>query len=59
MSAKTPTTTGGRAVEQIINRSLMPKLAEECIARLSAQQPISQVTVTAASTPQGFELDIQ
>ncbi len=23
-------TTGGRAVEQIINRSLMPKLAEEC-----------------------------
>ncbi|WP_029789747.1 type VI secretion system ATPase TssH [Vibrio harveyi] len=59
VSKNTDPTTGGRAVEQIINRSLMPKLAEECIARLSAQQPISQVTVTAASTPQGFELDIQ
>ncbi|WP_104034996.1 type VI secretion system ATPase TssH [Vibrio jasicida] len=59
VSKNTDPTTGGRAVEQIINRSLMPKLAEECIACLSAQQPISQVTVTAASTPQGFELDIQ
>ncbi|HHP0448172.1 TPA: type VI secretion system ATPase TssH [Vibrio harveyi] len=59
VSKNTDPTTGGRAVEQIINRSLMPKLAEECIARLSEQQPISQVTVTAASTPQGFELDIQ
>ncbi|MGR5515127.1 type VI secretion system ATPase TssH [Vibrio harveyi] len=59
VSKNTDPTTGGRAVEQIINRSLMPKLAEECIAHLSAQQPISQVTVTAASTPQGFELDIQ
>ncbi|ELE7131806.1 type VI secretion system ATPase TssH [Vibrio harveyi] len=59
VSKNTDPTTGGRAVEQIINRSLMPKLAEECIARLSAQQPISQVTVTAASTPQGFDLDIQ
>ncbi|MFN1581765.1 type VI secretion system ATPase TssH [Vibrio rotiferianus] len=59
VSKNTDPTTGGRAVEQIINRSLMPKLAEECIARLSAQQPISQVTVTAASTQQGFELDIQ
>ncbi|MEF1262123.1 AAA family ATPase, partial [Vibrio harveyi] len=59
VSKNTDPTTGGRAVEQIINRSLMPKLAEECIARLSTQQPISQVTVTAASTPQGFELDIQ
>ncbi|WP_399424848.1 type VI secretion system ATPase TssH [Vibrio campbellii] len=59
VSKNTDPTTGGRAVEQIINRSLMPKLAEECIARLSAQQLISQVTVTAASTPKGFELDIQ
>ncbi|MEF1303858.1 AAA family ATPase, partial [Vibrio owensii] len=59
VSKNTDPTTGGRAVEQIINRSLMPKLAEECIARLSTQQPISQVTVIAASTTQGFELDIQ
>ncbi|HHC7354688.1 TPA: type VI secretion system ATPase TssH [Vibrio campbellii] len=59
VSKNTDPTTGGRAVEQIINRSLMPRLAEECISRLSTQQPISQVTVTAASTPQGFELNIQ
>ncbi|MGY3687240.1 type VI secretion system ATPase TssH [Vibrio coralliilyticus] len=52
-------TTGGRAVEQIINRSLMPKLAEECISRLSLQQPITQVSVTAANSEEGFELTIQ
>ncbi|WP_333005067.1 type VI secretion system ATPase TssH [Vibrio coralliilyticus] len=55
----TDPTTGGRAVEQIINRSLMPKLAEECISRLSLQQPITQVSVTAASSEEGFELTIQ
>ncbi|MFW7524223.1 type VI secretion system ATPase TssH [Vibrio ostreicida] len=55
----TDPTTGGRAVEQIINRSLMPKLAEECISRLSQQQPITQVNVAAANTEAGFELTIQ
>jgi len=55
----TDPTTGGRAVEQIINRSLMPKLAEECISRLSQQQPISQVSVVAANNATGFELTIQ
>ncbi|NOI27890.1 MULTISPECIES: type VI secretion system ATPase TssH [Vibrio] len=55
----TDPTTGGRAVEQIINRSLMPKLAEECISRLSLQQPITQVSVTAANSEEGFELTIQ
>ena len=38
-------TTGGRAIEQIINRSLMPKLAQECILRLSEGEPIDKVVV--------------
>lgn len=58
VNKNTDPTTGGRAVEQIINRSLMPKLAEECISRLSQQQPITQVSVVAASNPSGFELTI-
>ncbi|MFC6670675.1 AAA family ATPase [Marinobacterium aestuariivivens] len=36
-------TTGGRAVEQIINRALMPRLAEQCITRLSEGLPIDEV----------------
>ncbi|MCZ4294580.1 type VI secretion system ATPase TssH [Vibrio sinaloensis] len=59
VNKNTDPTTGGRAVEQIINRSLMPKLAEECISRLSQQQPITQVSVVAANNPSGFELTIQ
>ncbi|MEZ9233518.1 type VI secretion system ATPase TssH [Vibrio amylolyticus] len=51
-------TTGGRAVEQIINRSLMPKLAEECISRLSKNEPISAVSVTGSTSPEGFSLAI-
>ncbi|ELG2042483.1 type VI secretion system ATPase TssH [Vibrio fluvialis] len=43
----TDPTTGGRAVEQIINRSLMPRLAEECIQRLSEGLPIQKVSVSA------------
>jgi len=38
-------TTGGRAIEQIINRSLMPKLAQECILRLSEGDSIDKVVV--------------
>ncbi|MBU2898823.1 type VI secretion system ATPase TssH [Vibrio hepatarius] len=59
VAKNTDPTTGGRAVEQIINRSLMPKLAEECINRLSLQQPITQVSVIAANDETGFELTIQ
>ncbi|USD39932.1 type VI secretion system ATPase TssH [Vibrio sp. SCSIO 43135] len=55
----TDPTTGGRAVEQIINRSLMPKLAEECIGRLSRQEPITQVRVTAEDSALGFALEIE
>ncbi|MGF1755128.1 type VI secretion system ATPase TssH [Vibrio makurazakiensis] len=54
----TDPTTGGRAVEQIINRSLMPRLAEECIGRLSRSEPISQVSVTATSNSKDFDLTI-
>jgi type VI secretion system protein VasG len=39
-------TTGGRAIEQIINRSLMPKLAIECIQRLSEGLAITSVKVS-------------
>lgn len=58
VAKNTDPTTGGRAVEQIINRSLMPKLAEECIGRLSRKEPISQVSVTSPNSHQGFELKI-
>ncbi|MCL9783156.1 type VI secretion system ATPase TssH [Vibrio sp. S4M6] len=54
----TDPTTGGRAVEQIINRSLMPKLAEECIGRLSRKEPITQVSVSASNNGEDFELNI-
>lgn len=39
-------TTGGRAIEQSINRSLMPQLAQQCILRLSEGEPIDAVVVT-------------
>ena len=58
VSKNTDPTTGGRAVEQIINRSLMPKLAEECIAKLSKQEPITQVEVKRSNSVLGFELTI-
>lgn len=37
--------TGGRAIEQIINRTIMPKLANTCILRLSEGLPITKVVV--------------
>ncbi len=58
VSKNTDPTTGGRAVEQIINRSLMPRLAEECIGRLSRKEPITQVVVTAANN-EDFDLSIK
>ena len=41
-------TTGARGIEQIINRSLMPKLAEQCITLLSEGKEINSVQVTCA-----------
>ncbi|MCC4783711.1 type VI secretion system ATPase TssH [Vibrio lentus] len=55
----TDPTTGGRAVEQIINRSLMPRLAEECIGHLSRSEPITQVTVSATNNSADFDLSIK
>ncbi len=37
--------TGGRAIEQIINRTIMPKLANTCILRLSEGLPITKVSI--------------
>ncbi len=45
VSRNVDATTGGRAIEQIINRSLMPQLAQECILRLSEGSPIDNVAV--------------
>jgi len=38
-------TTGARGIEQIINRSLMPRLAEQCITLLSEGKEINSVNV--------------
>ncbi|MDE1268924.1 type VI secretion system ATPase TssH [Vibrio aestuarianus] len=37
--------TGARAVEQLINRQLMPDLANQCIVRMSENKPVEVVTV--------------
>jgi len=50
-------TTGGRAIEQIINRSLMPQLAQECIMRLSEEQPINRVVVTIEDGSMKLQID--
>ncbi|NAX22995.1 type VI secretion system ATPase TssH [Vibrio sp. V39_P1S14PM300] len=38
--------TGARAVEQLINRQLMPELANQCIVRMSENKPVQAVLVT-------------
>ena len=37
--------TGARAVEQLINRQLMPELANQCIVRMSESKPVEAVKV--------------
>ncbi len=37
--------TGARAIEQIINRKLMPQLAKECLLRTSSGEDISHIRV--------------
>lgn len=59
VSRNTDPTTGGRAIEQIINRSLMPRLAEECIQRLSEELPISNVSVDIESQTGDIKLTIE
>lgn len=58
VSRNTDPTTGGRAIEQIINRSLMPKLAVDCIQRLSEGLGVNQVTVTTHSVTGELVIDI-
>ncbi|ELA9196626.1 type VI secretion system ATPase TssH [Vibrio parahaemolyticus] len=38
--------TGARAVEQLINRQLMPELANQCIVSMSENKPVQAVLVT-------------
>ncbi|TDO98036.1 type VI secretion system ATPase TssH [Marinomonas balearica] len=59
VSRNTDPTTGGRAIEQIINRSLMPRLAEQCIQRLSEGLPIEKVSVTIAPMTADLSLHIE
>lgn len=49
--------TGARAVEQLINRKLMPELANMCITRMSESLPIKQIRVGMGKGE--FEFDIQ
>ncbi|WP_462153539.1 type VI secretion system ATPase TssH [Pseudoalteromonas piscicida] len=51
-------TIGGRAIEQIINRNLMPQLAERCIERISLGEPIREVVISGSADVSGFELAI-
>ncbi|WP_448551199.1 type VI secretion system ATPase TssH [Thalassotalea montiporae] len=52
-------TIGGRAIEQIVNRHLMPQLAEHCIERISQGLPITKVTVTGSDDGTSFELVVE
>jgi type VI secretion system protein VasG len=51
-------TTGARGIEQIINRSLMPRLAEQCIALLSEDKEITTVMVKCSDNDD-FEVIIE
>lgn len=52
-------TIGGRAIEQIVNRHLMPQLAERCIERISEGLPITKVTVSGGDDANSFELNVE
>ncbi|WDE11963.1 type VI secretion system ATPase TssH [Thalassomonas haliotis] len=48
ISKNSDPTTGARGIEQIINRSLMPRLAEQCITLLSEGKAINSVEVSCS-----------
>ncbi|WP_281561200.1 type VI secretion system ATPase TssH [Thalassomonas sp. RHCl1] len=48
ISKNSDPTTGARGIEQIINRSLMPRLAEQCITLLSEGKAINSVQVSCS-----------
>jgi len=58
VNKNTDPTTGARGIEQIINRSLMPRLAEQCITLLSEGKEINKVTVKC-SDKDDFEVIIE
>lgn len=49
--------TGARAIEQIINRRLMPELANTCIARMSEGLPITRIAVSMDSGQFSFDVE--
>ncbi|PSW05699.1 type VI secretion system ATPase TssH [Photobacterium lipolyticum] len=49
--------TGARAIEQIINRSLMPELATQCIVRLSKGQPINAISTHYQAGEVSFDIE--
>ncbi|KXF83493.1 type VI secretion system ATPase TssH [Enterovibrio coralii] len=49
--------TGARAIEQIINRTLMPELANQCITRMSEGEPITAIKVSAEGNQFGFHIE--
>ncbi|CAH8242295.1 hypothetical protein VAE122_3710012 [Vibrio aestuarianus] len=49
--------TGARAIEQLINRKLMPELANNCIVKMSNAEPINSVFVSVVDNQ--FVIDIQ
>ena len=44
--------TGARNIENILSRTLLPEMATECLARLSDNQEISDITVTVSDDGQ-------
>ncbi|AIY65052.1 type VI secretion system ATPase TssH [Pseudoalteromonas piratica] len=52
-------TIGGRAIEQIMNRNLMPLLAEKCIERISNGDAISNVTISGLADASDFQLTVE
>ncbi|ATC98171.1 MULTISPECIES: type VI secretion system ATPase TssH [Pseudoalteromonas] len=52
-------TIGGRAIEQIVNRNLMPLLAEKCIERISNGDAVTCVTITGVADATDFELKVE
>ncbi|WP_282077573.1 type VI secretion system ATPase TssH [Epibacterium ulvae] len=50
VKANTDPLSGGRALEAIINKNFLPKLAEECINRVIEDKPLEKITVAHNGT---------
>jgi len=49
--------TGARAIEQIINSTLIPELATQCIIRVSEQQPINAINIHLQGGKVRFDIE--